>query len=116
MKNLESIQEDFVKSQNQIRLLPHKIVNNVVVLLSEEELTEFNKPQPEEEIIANLKLIKIEERKKVLSENDWRFSRQVRCGKLVDPKIVLKLNQYNEEIDQIEKFTTVKEFDNLVKI
>ena len=116
MKNLESIQEDFVKSQNQIRLLPHKIVNNVVVLLSGEELIELNKPQPKEEIIANLKLIKIEERKKVLSENDWRFSRQVRCGELVDPEIVLKLNQYNEEIDQIRKFTTVKEFDNLTKI
>ena len=97
-------------------MLPHKIVNNVAVLLSEEELIEFNKPRAEEEIVANLKLIKIEERKKVLSENDWRFCRQIRSGKLVDSETVLKLNKCNEEIDQIKKFTTVKEFDNLTKI
>lgn len=116
MENLELTQEDFIKSQNQIRLLPHKIVNNLAVLLSIEELIEFYTRQPEEEIVADLKLIKIEERKKILSENDWRFSRQIRCGKLVDPEIVSKLNKYNEEIDQIKKFTTVKEFDNLTKI
>lgn len=65
-------------TQDEIKLLPHNMINGVAVLLTEREIAELNQPPSEEDLLNQLnsqKQFKIAQCKAYLSSTDWQIIR-----------------------------------------
>jgi hypothetical protein len=65
-------------TQEEIKLQPHKIVNGIAILLTENEIAELSQPPSEEELLNQLnsqKQVKINQCKAYLINTDWQIIR-----------------------------------------
>lgn len=69
-------------TEEEIRKLPHKVVDGIAILLTEEEIAFHTAPQPESEKMDNLKQAIITKCKAYLINTDWQIIR------LADPTSV----------------------------
>lgn len=62
-------------TEEEIRKLPHKVVDGIAILLTEEEIAFHTAPQPESEKMDNLKQAIITKCKVYLANTDWQIIR-----------------------------------------
>lgn len=104
-------------TQDEIKLQPHKMINGIAVLLTENEIAEFNKLQTEHLLnqLSLQKQLKITQCQKYLNETDWYII------KMSDPSNVsivpenILINRSNARTWQkdINTCTTLEELNNI---
>lgn len=62
-------------TQDEIRKLPHKVVDGIAIALTDEEIAFHTAPQPESEKVAHLKQNIVAKCKAYLASTDWQIIR-----------------------------------------
>ena len=62
-------------TQDEIRKLPHKVIDGIAIALTDEEIAFHTAPQPESEKIAHLKQNIVAKCKAYLASTDWQIIR-----------------------------------------
>lgn len=113
IENQKALEEEYLK----IRQLPHKVVNGIPALLTEQEIEEFNHKDPNQDAI-DLEIKKnqlTKQRKEYLKNTDWYVTREsdqpnsypdVIKNKRVQAREEINTIQLTTDLQQLESFTT----------
>ena len=105
-------------TQEEIKLLPHKMVDGMAILLTESEIEELNQPPSEQELINRLNLAKqskINRCKVYLEFTDWYIIRSIdpSSGAVVPELILTKRALARSLQDEILACSSIEQINNI---
>lgn len=106
----KALEQEYLK----IRQLPHKVVNGIPILLTKQEIEEFNRKDPDQYSI-DLDIRKdqlTKPRKEYLKNTDWYVTRESDQPNSYPSEIKNKRIQAREEINTIQLITDLQQLES----
>ena len=105
-------------TQEEIKLQPHKMVDGIAILLTENEIAELNQAPSEENLLNQLnsqKQVKINKCKAYLNDTDWYIIRMLDPSNSSIVADNILINRANARAFQkdINNVTTLEELNNI---
>lgn len=98
----------------RVRGLPHKIVNGIPIALTEEEIEEFNRPDPNQAAIdlEMKKNLLIKPRLEYLKETDWYVLRELDQEEAYPLAIKTRRETARQEINAIQSIDDLEQLES----
>jgi hypothetical protein len=88
-------------TQDEIRKIPHKVIDGIAIALTQEELNFHTAAQPESEILEQMKIEKLAKCQKFLESTDWQAAAFIKYDRPIDANVsenCLKAKQWKIDI------------------